>query len=103
MADRMTGFIRVLVVDDQALVREGLAIILNAQPDIEVVGQAEDGRQAVKLAAQLEPDVVLMDLIMPVMDGVEATKEIRKRFPDLPEQPDARTVFLKLRELRNSW
>jgi DNA-binding NarL/FixJ family response regulator len=81
VADRASVFIRVLVVDDQALVREGLAIILNAQPDIEVVGQAEDGRQAVKLAAQLDPDVVLMDIRMPLMDGIKATRQIKETHP----------------------
>jgi DNA-binding NarL/FixJ family response regulator len=73
--------IRVLVVDDQVLVREGLTIILDAQPDIKVVGQAEDGRQAVKLVAQLEPNVVLMDIRMPLMDGIKATRQIKETHP----------------------
>jgi DNA-binding NarL/FixJ family response regulator len=70
--------IRVLVVDDQALVRSGLAAILDAQDDIEVVGEADDGDVAVEQAAALRPDVVVMDIRMPRMDGIEATK----RLPD---------------------
>jgi DNA-binding NarL/FixJ family response regulator len=66
--------IRVLVADDQELVRTGLAMILRAQPDIEVVGEAADGRQAVEMARRLRPDVCLFDIRMPGMDGVEATR-----------------------------
>ena len=68
------GVIRVLVVDDQPVVREGFAAVLSAQADIEVVGQAADGRQAVDLANRLRPDVVLMDVRMPVLDGLAATR-----------------------------
>jgi len=68
--------IRVLVVDDQAMVREGFAALLGAQADIEIVGQAEDGARAVEMAAERRPDVVLMDVRMPVMDGLEAAKII---------------------------
>lgn len=68
--------IRVLIVDDQALVRGGFQMILSAQPDIEVVGVAENGAQAVTLVPKLAPDVVLMDVRMPVMDGLEATRRI---------------------------
>lgn len=81
MAGSMSPSIRVLVVDDQVLVREGLAIILDSQPDIQVIGQAENGRQAVKLAAQLEPNVVLMDIRMPLMDGIKATRQIKETHP----------------------
>jgi DNA-binding NarL/FixJ family response regulator len=68
--------IRVLVADDQALVRSGFRMILEAREDIEVVGEAEDGGEAVELARRLEPDVILMDVRMPKMDGVEATRRL---------------------------
>lgn len=68
--------IRVIVADDQALVRTGFAAILSLEPDIDVVGEAEHGAEAVRLAAALRPDVVLMDIRMPVMDGVEATRRL---------------------------
>jgi DNA-binding NarL/FixJ family response regulator len=75
--------IRVLVVDDQALVRTGFSMILGAEPDIEVVGDVADGALAVEAARRLRPDVVLMDIRMPVMDGVEATRMIAG--PDVAE------------------
>ncbi|MET9632735.1 response regulator transcription factor [Lentzea sp. NPDC006480] len=70
----MTAPIRVLVCDDQALIRTGFATIIDAQPDLEVVGECGDGRAAVELAGRLEPDVVVMDVRMPVLDGIEATR-----------------------------
>jgi DNA-binding NarL/FixJ family response regulator len=70
------GTTRCLIVDDQAMVREGFAAVLTVQPGLQVVGQAADGADAVSQARHLEPDVVLMDVRMPVMDGLQATREI---------------------------
>lgn len=73
--------IRVLVVDDHAVVRSGLAMFLQAFDDFELVGEAGDGAEAVRLCAQMAPDVILMDLLMPQMDGIAATQAIRERHP----------------------
>jgi NarL family two-component system response regulator LiaR len=75
--------IRVLVVDDQAVVRSGLAAFLSIYDDLALVGEANDGAKAVNLCGQLRPDVVLMDLVMPNMDGAEATLAIRKHYPQI--------------------
>ncbi|MGW3465533.1 response regulator, partial [Streptomyces olivaceoviridis] len=77
----MTPGIRVLIADDQPLVRRGLSLILSPDPAFEVVGEAEDGAQAVALARRLSPDVVVMDIRMPVLDGVGATEELARTLP----------------------
>ncbi|MGB9673071.1 MAG: response regulator [Anaerolineales bacterium] len=75
--------IRVLLVDDHAILREGLRALLSYYPDIEVIGEAEDGEQALASVAQLAPDVVLMDIAMPGMSGLEATRRIHHDFPEV--------------------
>jgi two-component system, NarL family, response regulator LiaR len=74
--------IRVLIADDHSVVREGLVMCLRLDPELEVVGEAQNGEVALQLARQLRPDVVLMDLLMPVMDGVTATAAIREELPE---------------------
>jgi NarL family two-component system response regulator LiaR len=74
----MTQVIRILVVDDHAVVREGLRALISGKPDMELVGEAGDGQEAVLLARSLRPDVILMDLVMPGKDGIQATQEIRQ-------------------------
>ena|ERR1051326_7036032 len=78
------GRIRVLIADDHSLFAQALQAILGTDDRFETVGLAKNGRQAVDLADSLEPDVVLMDISMPVMDGFEATKKLRKQSPDVP-------------------
>ncbi|MHB1295521.1 MAG: response regulator [Anaerolineae bacterium] len=78
----MADTIRVLIADDHAIVRKGIRALLATEPDIAVVGEAEDGLQAVAEAGRLRPDVVLMDLVMPGMDGIRATAEISAALPD---------------------
>lgn len=74
--------IRVLLIDDHEMVRMGLAAFLEAQPDIEVIGEASDGSEGVRLAVELSPDVILMDLVMEGMDGIQATKQICRELSD---------------------
>lgn len=74
---------KVIICDDQAIVRDGLAMLLKLESDINVVGTAEDGAAAVEMVAKEKPDLVLMDLKMPVMNGVEATRQIRAKYPEV--------------------
>jgi NarL family two-component system response regulator LiaR len=78
----MTSAIRVLVADDHAIVRKGIRALLATEPDIEVVGEAENGREAVTEVERLQPDVILMDLVMPEVDGIEAIRRITARQPE---------------------
>lgn len=75
--------IRVLLVDDHDVVRRGLAVFLEAFPDLQLVGEASDGQDAIAAADSLRPDVILMDALMPRMDGIEATRHIRARHPEI--------------------
>jgi two-component system, NarL family, response regulator LiaR len=75
--------IRVLLVDDHKMVRSGLAMLLKGFSDLELVGEASNGEEGVRLCAELQPDVVLMDLVMPEMDGVAATQQIRQKYPNI--------------------
>ncbi len=74
---------RILIVDDHALFRDGLRMLIDHEPDMEVVGEAENGQKAVFLAHELRPDIILMDIRMPVMDGVDATRHIMVEMPDV--------------------
>ncbi len=77
------GVIRVLIVDDHAILRDGLKALLQGESDIEVVGEASTGREAIRLIRQVKPDVVLMDISMPDMTGLEATEVIKKGYPEV--------------------
>jgi len=83
----MTNKIRVLLADDQDIIRTGLTIILNHQPDLEVIGQAADGIEAVDMARQLHPDVILMDIKMPRLNGIQATRRSCRTAPDADHYP----------------
>ena len=74
--------IRIVIADDHSVVRQGLKMFLGLDPELEIIGEASDGAEAVRLARELKPDVVLMDMLMPVMDGIAATQAIRSELPD---------------------
>lgn len=84
----MSDIIRVLIVDDHAIVREGLRAVIGIEDDIEVIGEASDGLEAIQKSRSLLPDVIIMDLLMPIKNGIEATREI------LEENPNARILVL---------
>lgn len=93
---------RILIVDDHPAIREGLKAILSTQPNCDIVGEAADGLEALNLAERLQPDLVLMDLSMPLMDGIAATREIKKKWPETKilvftnhDNPEYRTAALK--------
>ena len=75
--------IRVILAEDHTVVRQGLRLLLEQSDDIEVIAEVENGREAVKKTEQLKPDIVLMDIRMPILNGIEATRQIKKRFPDV--------------------
>ena len=84
MIDNQTqpAVIRILITDDHAIVREGLRTLIRTEPDMEVVGEAADGVEAVQMACDLKPDVILMDMEMPRMGGLEAIQKIKEQCPD---------------------
>lgn len=95
---RVMRKIRVLVVDDHTIVREGVCALLGLSPEMEVVGEASNGAEALEMARKLKPDVVLMDIAMPVMDGLEATRRLTREFPEskvlaLTQYDDREYVF----------
>ena len=77
------GIHRIIIAEDHTILREGLRALLSSEPDFEVVGEAGDGRDAIRLAEKVEPDLVLMDLSMPNMNGMDAIREIKKRLPEI--------------------
>jgi DNA-binding NarL/FixJ family response regulator len=78
----MTGDIRVVIAEDNEMLRLSLAALFDVSPGLQVVGMAENGRQAIELCGQLHPDIILMDMLMPVMDGLAATRVIVQSYPD---------------------
>src|SRR5215207_9999574 len=75
--------IRVLLVDDHAVVRQGLRMFLGLDPDLQIIGEATNGLEAIELSRQLQPDIILMDLLMPIMDGLTAIQKIKKAQPEV--------------------
>ena len=91
----MTRTLRIVLVEDQTILRQSLRVLVEAEPDLEVVGEAGDGGEGVRQAELLRPDVVVMDVSMPQMDGVQATEAIRRAFPDV------KVVILSVHETRS--
>lgn len=91
MEDKLNP-IRVLIADDHTLVRQGIRMLIEAQPDLAVIGEASDGNEAVQLARDLAPDVIVMDMAMPTLDGLEATRAIKR------ERPDVKILALTMHE-----
>jgi DNA-binding NarL/FixJ family response regulator len=89
----LSSCVRVLIADDQHLVRTGLRMILDTEPDIDVVGEATNGREAVAMARELQPDVVLMDIRMPELDGIEATRRVVQHDRETPTRVLMLTTF----------
>jgi len=83
MNEKLTSRIKILITDDHPVVREGLSAMLSREPDIDVVGEAENGRIAIEKARELQPDIILMDLRMPEVDGVEAMRQIKADHPNM--------------------
>ena len=83
MAETEQRKIRIVIADDHGTMREGLRLLMNSQPDLEVVGEAADGREAIRITRELAPDVLLMDVSMPGMNGLEATKKLKEQCPNV--------------------
>lgn len=100
MTEAVPNPIRVMVVDDHAMVRRGLATFLMVYDDLELAGEAESGEEAIQLCSEVKPDVILMDMVLPVMDGAAATSVIRKRYPKV--QVIALTSFKDKNIIKNA-
>ena len=100
MTETVSKPIRVMLVDDHAMVRRGLATFLMVYDDLELAGEAESGEEAIQLCSEVQPDVILMDMVLPVMDGAAATRVIRQRYPNV--QVIALTSFKDKNIIKNA-